>query len=265
MEIVCPNCKKRVRIPESYSKSKGKCPKCRKIIDFLEIDLPVQPVKVELFPEYFDGVILGKKVNDYEHPVLNLFKKHRKKLIEYTGSLNTLYDFIKTGKYNRVQYQSKKYALKGKYLSHFIEDIDKLEDFSLENTDKIFLWLHLFSIYPYKRIDSDTDVILNLFQRYDIASIIESAYMSRGIENLEYRIKLIYFSIQSQRNKILIEELIGNIKEAGDYETLRSRVEKLQNDNGSLVKLKYEINKTDLNRIYEDFAYGINWIKMYID
>lgn len=265
MEIICPKCKKTVRIPDSYTKPRGKCPKCNKIIDFVEVELPIAPIKSIGIPEYLNEFVLGEKLTDIKNPVVDLFKKHKRKFIDYSGSLQTLNEMLKTRKFRKSQYIMKELSLKGKYLSHFIEDIDKLEDFSLENTDKILLWEYLFSFYPYFEYEKGTDVVFNLYQRYSIAKIIESAYISRHLKSVEARLKIIYFSMQHQRNKALMEKLIDDIKQQNGYNFLKSKVEKLVNDNSKLMEFKNKVNPNDLKRIYEDFSFGINWIRIYLD
>lgn len=265
MEIICPKCKKTVRIPDSYSKPKGKCPKCSRMIDFVEVELPITPIKMINLPEYLNEFVLGEKLADIKHPIIDLFKKHKRKFIDYSGSLHTLNEMLKTGKFRKTQYVMKELSLKGKYLSHFIEDIDKLNDFPLENKDKILLWEYLFSFFPYFEYEKGSDVVFNLYQRYSVAKIIESAYISLHLNSVETRLRIIYFSIQHQRNQALMEKLIEDIKQQNGYELLKSKVDKLVNDNSKLMDFKVKVNLNDLKRIFEDFAFGINWIRIYLD
>ena len=265
MEITCPHCKKEVRIPDSYHKPKGKCPKCDKVIDFLTVDLPVAPIKTVNYPEYLEDHVMGVKLSEFKHPVIELFKKHKKKFTDYSGAFSTLNDMLKTRKFRRIQYLQKEAALKGKYLSHFIEDIDKLDDFPLDNRDKILLWKYLFSFYPYVIFANGKGVVYNLYQRYSLAKIIQSAYISRHIDSLENRLKLFYFSIQHQRNKVLMEKLLEDLKESKEYYGMAQRVQELFKDNESILSLKDLVDMKDLKRIYEDFSIGLNWIRIYLD
>ncbi|MFC1726258.1 hypothetical protein ACFL4T_11575 [candidate division KSB1 bacterium] len=265
MEITCPHCKKEVRIPDSYQKPKGKCPKCEKTIDFLTIDLPVAPIKTVNFPEYLNDHVLGVKLSEFNHPVIELFKKHKKKLIDYSGAFSTLNDMLKTRKFRRTQYLQKEASLKGKYLSHFIEDIDKLDDFPLENKDKILLWKYLFSFYPYVVFENGKDVVYNLYQRYSLAKIIEAVYFSRHIDSLETRFKLIYFSIQHQRNKVLMEKILEDLKDNNEYDALAQKVHDLFKDNETILTFRDLVDINDLKRIFEDFSVGLNWIRIYLD
>ena len=62
-----------------------------------------------------------------------------------------------------------------------------------------------------------------------------------------------------------MEKLIDDTKARNEYDLLQTRTNKLINDNQKIINMKNKVSITDLERIYEDFTYGIDWIRIFIE
>jgi len=203
-------------------------------------------------------------VNSYENPVIKLLDDHKKKLQEYNENLSNAYALIRTRRISGGSFRKLKTKLKKESYKDFSQELDAVQDFSMELLDKIIIWRKVFRLFPYRKPEVDIDVVLNVYPRFDLASIIGVAYISRRIRSPEIRKNLLYASYTREENEEIIRESIDKIRELKDFQTFTQRTRKLIDENDRVLEFAHGENKRFFRQIHEDFNFGFHWIAMYL-
>jgi len=203
-------------------------------------------------------------VNSYDNPVIGLLRKYKPRFREYNNYLGDIYDLIKERKNSGKQFKNLKLQLKKDYYKEFVYLLDEITDFQMELLDKIIIWRKIFRVFPYRTPDVDSDMVMNVYPRYDLAGIIGMGYVTRGIELPEIRINLIQASYTREECEKLIRQYIDTIKKFKSFKILKERAHKLMQENEKILELAKGSNKRFFNEVYEDFNFGFHWIAMFL-
>lgn len=248
IRIECANCGYKMRIPHDYDKPKGRCPKCKNVIDIGRArdrfsDSPESP------PGKDDGV----------HPAVYLTVKHLGSLKKYGEDLLKIYALIRQQFVNREEYEKQKLILRKQVFTPIIEDAAQVQDFDWKLQDRIDLWQLVFSILPYTYRGKDPDVIFHLYERYDYAAMISATWFLAGHPDTRLKSLILRKTVRGERNTPKMKELFTRIIDSGYGQEFRRRIQLLNTETHTIANSAPEGLERDYAQTQEDFSFGIGW------
>ncbi len=244
MIIECTECDKKIKLPPEYSSLTGRCPQCKSTINLL----------VLIFEEIFTDA--------WDHPVKALLRQNTVRFFEYSATLQKLYKRMRARKIRKDEFDLNRNILKTEYFDAFINGIVQIPDFTFFYFDRILLWDYVFQIFPYTAPEVDSDVVLNVYQRYDLAAIIGLSYILKPYPDREFEKDMIFTALERTEKRKHIKELMDQVFSSGYSDKVSNRAKQLLEDHAKLQISQNLDFYRKLKFVYEDFGYGFNWIKL---
>jgi len=242
----CEQCGYLVRIPKNYTKSRGRCPKCKNVISLKTLGTAKKNVSRISVP-------------DDIHPLIFLTGKHRESLVQYGEDLQKIYTLIRNQYVHREEYEKQKLILKKQVFTPIIEDAARFRDFSWTLRERINLWQLVFTVLPYTYPGKDPEVVFNLYPRYDYAALVCLCYSLSGFDEYKTKLLILKKGVRGERNTPKMKELFMQVLSSDYGEEFETRIKTLHNDTRGISPLAPHGLEREYRQTEEDFNYGFSW------
>lgn len=255
----CPECKKHFTVSAQYTKRKGKCPSCKAVLDLKSLK------------KYGgDNSKTGKKEGKTKaqgkntHPLITVTVKHASKLKKYGLDLQKVYALIRKQIVHKKEYEKQKTLLKKEAFSSIIEDIVKLPRFDISLHDRIELWYIVFDLLPYTKKYKATDVVYNVYPRYEYAGLIGLGYVLSGYSNTKAKRRICVKSIRGERTTPQMKELFQEVLDSTYRDEFIRKASAFLKDGRAVGKNAPQGEERASSQIEEDFNFGFSWIAFHL-
>ncbi len=243
IRTVCPECGKRFKIPSGFTKKKGRCPACKKLIEINSLKKwKVNSTRQEV------------------HPLLYITKKFTPALLRYAGDLQKVYKLIRSQLIHKKDYEKQKKLLREEAFLPIVDELNKLPAFDLNRNIIIELWKNILNILPVTYPDKDPSIKFNLYPRYEYAALACCSSVLSGLDDKTLTKKILKRAFHGEKNSKPMKNLIKKVLESDYREEFISRSILLLEE----IRNIPEAESIDLNQLKEDFNFGFSWISFHI-
>lgn len=240
IQITCPKCGKKLRLPDNFQKPKGICPKCNHVF---KLSIPKR-----LSVSLYDVILM-----------------HSNEISQYGKDLSKLYSMIKSQMIHKKEFEEQKQILRKILFSALIEKSINIGSFNLDERTFIEIWTLILELLPTKAENTPSNFISNIYPRYEFACFISLTYLLSEIKDRELANSILIEAIDKLKsNKSLkknIEEIMNSKKNNNFIEKSKIYLTFIRNLNKT-----YENNSNlNISQMSEDFGFGISWISFHID
>lgn len=240
IQITCPKCGKKLRLPENFLKPKGICPKCNHTF----------------------------KLEKQQNPSLSLYDiilLNSKPISQYGKDLSKLYSMIKSQLVRKKEFDEQKQILRNNLFSDLIKKSININSFELNKDNFIALWKLVLELLPIKSDNVSSKFISNLYPRYEFACFISLSYLLCEVKNKELVTSILIDGINNLNSNSKIKDNLEKIIKSADNVTFIPKCNNYLEFVRNLNKTFAGNSELNIKHMSEEFGFGISWIAFHID